>query len=129
MKELTGNTKIVFLAIAAGAFATCQVQGPTRAASVGALKKMGLVTGNSEDGYAVTAAGGKLHETMQPAPAEKKQSTISDRSLSFVAQVRAKFPQLADKDDLTIVSQAQLWRITKPEAALAKVAAVFRIAA
>lgn len=131
MKNLEGNTKTVFLAIAAGTFATCAVKGPARAASVGALKKMALVAGQA-GGYALTAAGRSLYADMQPldGTATGERAKISNRSAGYVALARKKFgSQIEDMPDLTLVSQAQLWRITKPEAALAKVQAVFRLAA
>jgi hypothetical protein len=130
MIELKGNTKAVFVAIAMGAFATCQVMGPARAASVGALKKQQLVSGEAGT-YSLTDVGKALYATMtMTTKSAEKKPAISERSAGYIAEARKKFgSQLDGVDDLTLVSRAQLWRITKPDAALAKVQAVFRLQA
>jgi hypothetical protein len=59
-----------------------------------------------------------------------RKSKIYRRSMRYCAAARRKFgAKLARFDNTTLVSKAQLWRITKPDIAVAKVATVFKIAA
>jgi hypothetical protein len=139
--KVQASTRIVFLAIAAGKFESCEVKGPSRAAAVGALKRKGLIDGQAQ--FALTEAGIELHaKLVPPAPVTKQQvdpkakaarkprdkaeehPRHNERTMGYVRCVRDELGSaVAEKDDETI---AQLvWRVATGYRAVAKVREAF----
>lgn len=132
--QLQGLSRSFFLAIANGTELPSDI-GPARAAAIGVLKRKSLVTGD-RSGYQLTDAGRALFAEIQPPveapPVEAKPAKPAkgdaapkhnERTLGYVAAVRAAIPGLSQTDDEIA---ATVWRVASVDRAVAKAKEAFQ---